>query len=365
MCFIFYFQSQDLLSEHSSMVMGSQHYSEASSLSHNIRPYSGASSSSHSFIPRVMARIRPSQRPSVTQRSSLDSSANIRSISQVMGSQSGFEILGLGTGSQSSDPPEIPNRPSSEAIEAFQMDQEFDAGMSTPSDHQSSPDVFQDISDNDSDDDDEEEDDDDSMADIDQDALYQEVDQNHESTYEPKRKFPPGIKIERKVFHEPHLFDSFVSSSNGSEEMLGRSVIIQRLDTNRNNDLHSQPNQEGEIISVEDSMPVSLTPSSPHSPLRPFPESPQIVMDSFQTRHISQNVSAIATLPRSKRVKDKPLSPEPERRKATVPPFPVRQEKLKVEIHATPRTEFPSPTLPSNHPSTPPTRGRLHTWVSK
>lgn len=47
---------------------------------------------------------------------------------------------------------------------------------------------------------------------------YHEVDQNHESIYEPKRVFPPQIKIERKFFSELQQLESLISS-NGSEEV--------------------------------------------------------------------------------------------------------------------------------------------------
>jgi hypothetical protein len=49
---------------------------------------------------------------------------------------------------------------------------------------------------------------DDSMADIETVPLYQEVNHNHESTYEPKKSLPPQVVIGRKVFSgENRLLD--------------------------------------------------------------------------------------------------------------------------------------------------------------
>jgi len=124
------------------------------------------------------------------------------------------------TGSESQSTFSRPyKRPSSSIIEALEYESEmFSCGLeqgSRLSDiERISPlfDVGDTISDHGSDD---------SMRDsIDFDPLYQEVDQNHESVYELKKSAPPQIRIERKIFQE--RMDSFVSSSNDSEDMLER-----------------------------------------------------------------------------------------------------------------------------------------------
>ena len=50
---------------------------------------------------------------------------------------------------------------------------------------------------------------------------YQEIDDNHQSKYEPKRHGPPQIRIERKQFQQ---HSNSMVSSVGSEEMLDRGM---------------------------------------------------------------------------------------------------------------------------------------------
>ncbi len=56
------------------------------------------------------------------------------------------------------------------------------------------------------------------VEDDDMKADYQEIDDNHQSKYEPKRHGLPQIRIERKQFQQHS--NSMVSSTMGSEEML-------------------------------------------------------------------------------------------------------------------------------------------------
>nr|KAG5695938.1 hypothetical protein BaRGS_017519 [Batillaria attramentaria] len=136
----------------------------------------------------------------------------------------------------------------------------------------------------------------DSMGEMDQD-LYQEIDANHESIYELKPTGPPQIRIERKLF-QGRLFDSLISSSNGSEEM---------LDPMRLSASHIQENgrlrdgDDGELIIAEDITPINLTPKSATAAFTFQTTAPP----STPTNLINMNfdpttVTAAATLPRMK-----------------------------------------------------------------
>ncbi|XP_022332423.2 pleckstrin homology domain-containing family H member 1-like isoform X4 [Crassostrea virginica] len=193
----------------------------------------------------------------------------------------------------SDEPPEIPKRPSKSLMETLKMEDmsDEDNNNDTFSITPPSDDGVQEITANVSDSDD-------SMVDIENVPIYQEVDQNHESTYEPKKSAPPQIKIERKVFHDARLMDSLISSSNGSEELISQSKLkisedIMSVEVGKN----CVEIQE-EVISVtvepeyaevcrsrttkssQGFPPVSKTP-----PCSPYKSSPNAV-------------SAIATLPR-------------------------------------------------------------------
>lgn len=136
---------------------------------------------------------------------------------------------------------------------------------------------------------------DDSMSDIETVPVYHEVDQNHESTYEPKKSEPPQVIIGRKIFSGGNqLLDSLVSSSNDED----------RCDQNNELDLNITFDEENEddniviediVIKTESSSAVTLTPKSPKSPMSPF-----LISSSAVVNHSSSNVSAIATLPRVK-----------------------------------------------------------------
>ncbi|KAK7482214.1 hypothetical protein BaRGS_00026563 [Batillaria attramentaria] len=136
----------------------------------------------------------------------------------------------------------------------------------------------------------------DSMGEMDQD-LYQEIDANHESIYELKPTGPPQIRIERKLF-QGRLFDSLISSSNGSEEM---------LDPMRLSASHIQENgrlrdgDDGELIIAEDITPINLTPKSATAAFTFQTTAPP----STPTNLINMNfdpttVTSAATLPRMK-----------------------------------------------------------------
>lgn len=125
---------------------------------------------------------------------------------------------------------------------------------------------------------------------------YHEVDQNHESIYEPKRVFPPQVKIERKFFSELQQLECLISS-NGSEEILERQKTspVKNGEEVKDDELHSS---KSSFLTT----PVSLTPKSPTTPAVqyvPFapPSSPN---GMFAPPHNLHYVSAVATLPRSK-----------------------------------------------------------------
>lgn len=204
-----------------------------------------------------------------------------------------------------SEPPEIPKRPSPSVLQALRMEQmgddRNDNSISTPS--ESSPvELSENVSLSEDDVEDlEDAGSDGSMNDIVNDPMYQEVDQNHESTYEPKK--PPQIRIERKMFHDPRIFDSLISSSNGSEEVL-----------NHKQGKYSRETKVAEIQPLRQNTEYS-SPSNKHEQLDQFsPETPVTSELSYTPlshsiiNHSSNNVSAIATLPRTKRDKNKPPS---------------------------------------------------------
>ena len=131
---------------------------------------------------------------------------------------------------------------------------------------------------------------------------YQEIDDNHESKYEPKRTMPPQIRIERKVFNPQTHCSSVMSSVAGSEEALAKRVSQHTYavpHANRKKEV-TPANSQG-----EDSPPVSLTPKVPPSPLTPFlPDPPPNTPGSlypYPEGHSTQTVSALATLPRRRK----------------------------------------------------------------
>ncbi|XP_069117939.1 pleckstrin homology domain-containing family H member 1-like isoform X2 [Argopecten irradians] len=310
--------------------MGSRTASEMTNLSGLLgsRPVSEVSSrpASHNFGSRPMSEVVGIIRPfsGTGWSETVSEVVNLQPFSRTYSSRPTVEFEstsqpGSGYSSRSASPgvlpPEIPRRPSPSILEAFKMEQELmedrtDASISPPSDSpDSSPDgLTENLSDNNSDD---------SMADIEHDPLYQEVDQNHESTYEPKKTLPPQIKIERKQFHDPHIFDSLVSSSTGSEEVLSRLRNLQNGDMNRDEeddtlrleDEDVEEEEEEEKIIVEDVTPITLTPSTMMTPLTPLtPLLPQASpsMTGVFGHHHTSNVSAIATFPRVRKERDKP-----------------------------------------------------------
>ena len=148
---------------------------------------------------------------------------------------------------------------------------------------------------------------DESMGDMDHEQLYQEVDANHESIYEPRRPIPPLIKIERKTLQGGHLYDSLLSSSNNSEEMLERAHVVSLTHAQTRGHNGSLDNSDDFVVS-EDITPITLTPRSPRTPLTPFlPDAPPSTPTNFFNAHYERSsVSAIATLPRMKKDKPKP-----------------------------------------------------------
>ena len=285
----------------------------------------------------------------------------------------------------------VPNkRPSSSIIEALQIEQElfgldspvpdkesFGDGMDSPVSDSKSEGIDIDISGNISED---------SM----EDPLYQEVDQNHESTYEPKRSMPPQIKIERKLFQDINKMDSFVSSSNDSEELLERN---QKFLTGTDKPTmtvepisrHLTFEDENHYASINVSTLVQSprsprSPRSPYSPHTPFlplssqlPDlvTPPVMMEQqssnyFMSNSSSNTASAIATLPRRRGDRNKPVF-QGEESAVSHSTSPSQSELVNqlvsVEVHNAPAT-VPH-QLQRLKPTTPkPARARFNTWVS-
>lgn len=205
--------------------------------------------------------------------------------------------------SEDSIPPEIPKRPSLSVLQAIEdeLQDKRENSISPPSDTKSSAsmkseeEVVLDMSS------------DDSMADIETVPLYQEVNHNHESTYEPKKSLPPQVVIGRKVFcGENRLLDSLVSSSNDDDDKNDSKNISFQLGTE--NDIVDDEDIviEDTIVKTESCAPTTLTPRSTQIPKTQFlpttpPGSPISLFN-----HSSSNVSAIATLPRVKKRQDMP-----------------------------------------------------------
>ncbi|KAK3597816.1 hypothetical protein CHS0354_029375 [Potamilus streckersoni] len=308
------------------------------------------------------------------------------------------------------DQPKVHKRPSSSIIEALQMEQEFlGIGMDEPfkkvdqhvrQTRRKSPDA-----------DDEnisiDEGSDDSMADIDHDPLYQEVDQNHESTYEPKRLNPPQVKIERKIFQDVSRMDSLVSSSNESEDMLERMAgfafnskrpIMHVGPFERDSLAGDTPDidsfdegpidrssgiMEREIVerstSPIHSSPLNLSPRSHGTQMTPITlilpdvvsSSPQSPPRFFTPDHGSSNVSAIATLPRVRRAGFQPPSVHFDYEDSVITQLerqhPVSGDSRTVmaEVHSAPATVTRHPSSSKDIPPAARGRARFNTWDSK
>uniref|UniRef100_X2AIS4 Uncharacterized protein n=1 Tax=Capitella teleta TaxID=283909 RepID=X2AIS4_CAPTE len=186
--------------------------------------------------------------------------------------------------------PPIPQRPSSDILEAFRNSSDI------------SPDL-----------------------DITEDPDYQEVDEDRESKYAPKRHAPPQVRIERRVFPNPRLLQaaSIVSSTGGSSEMLDRTDMV-----------------------LQEATPESLL--KPSSPVTPFPPPNSPLCPLTNTDH---TVSALATLPRKKK--------EPK----FFPSSSTDYASLTIDK----RLRKCSPAHPRRAPATPPTPPlrRLPSWENR
>ena len=172
-------------------------------------------------------------------------------------------------------PPEIPQRPSSSILENFRRERDLvdvpttEVQKKSPRAMESSPEIEDPVLDN--------------MADVSDDddfePLYQEIDDNHQSKYEPKRRAgPPQVRIERKIFPNPQMTSSMISSTNGSEEMLDRQPNLPLLQPRRNQQQqqqqnlyalphqHSQNQTSGAGVSRPCQSPPTLQPRSCKSP---------------------------------------------------------------------------------------------------
>ena len=256
-------------------------------------------------------------------------------------------------------PPEIPQRPSSSVMETFRQERELESLHSevskrlqgdSPSHMQteSSPEL------------------EDNMVEHDDfEPLYQEIDDNHESKYEPKCSGPPQVRIERKVFPNPQLMSSsLISSTTGSEEMLdsqtshtsstGATSSPPQLRPLRDPSATStpyarpKPKAKADPINVPAFLPLTRTQSPP-------------AICPFAAASKNHTFSALATVPRRK--KDNRLQ--------------AADLKPASHDHRLPGTKDDTRTIPYEHlradatgrvripgmkPPTPPMR-RLPSWV--
>ena len=154
----------------------------------------------------------------------------------------------------------------------------------------------------------------DNMADVSDDEdfepLYQEVDDNHQSKYEPKRRAgPPQVRIERKIFPNPQLTSSMTSSTNGSEEMLDRqpsSPMLYPRSINATNqhieNLYAIPHKNSQSSQNRTQSPPVMSTSS-HSSQRPYEYSSNTrsptSMSASQSKHPNvPHLSPLHTHPR-------------------------------------------------------------------
>ena len=124
---------------------------------------------------------------------------------------------------------------------------------------------------------------------------YQEIDDNHESKYEPKvlRQGPPQVRIERKVFNPILHSSSVISSATGSEEMLDRQMSSGSF---------VMPGQSDGTATDNNNSMASLSPSTPGvSFLSTSQPTPASVAALYAVPHSKNNVSVLATLPRRKK----------------------------------------------------------------
>ena len=191
--------------------------------------------------------------------------------------------------------PPIPKRPSSSIMESIWHERELaqlHKDIAKTMSSEASPDLEEDnIHDND--------------ADIEPD--YQEIDDNHESKYEPKRfNGPPQVRIERKVFPSRVMVSSYVSSTTGSEEILDRvdSLPSSSFPTNplamplsTHSDCHTSnpPNTLGPLPKFR---PAGGGAQSKESPLDLDDCDYSVPPPMLQSTRM---VSALATLPRRKK----------------------------------------------------------------
>ena len=105
---------------------------------------------------------------------------------------------------------------------------------------------------------------------------YQEIDDNHESKYEPKRAAPPQVRIERKVFQSAKMYAS-MSSTNDSEDILDAETYDDDDDDDNEADVEFDPtitSSTGNIVEELSDSPVTLTPKDPPQQLTPFDPKP-------------------------------------------------------------------------------------------
>lgn len=209
--------------------------------------------------------------------------------------------------------------------------------------------------------------------------LYQEIDYNNESKYAPKRSkpsstpaadrmVPPQVRIERKVFPNPHLHPtaSMASSTTGSEERLPYRIMTtpgmmsDSLEMTSSSETpipssppRTAPPHDFHSTPTTDTTNTTTPPPSHSSPV----ESPNRAVDdyAYAVPHSTHMVSALATMPRRK--KDN---------KIQINVATARDRNL-------PGTKDDSSTIPQEtargmglhqmKPPTPPMR-RLPSWVS-
>ncbi|XP_074661838.1 pleckstrin homology domain-containing family H member 1-like [Tubulanus polymorphus] len=185
--------------------------------------------------------------------------------------------------SHHASPDEHPTRPSSMVMDMFQKEDSFSQDCEPCIENDDSDDVADD-------------DDDDDIhspldangnisEDLENEPEYQEIDENHESKYEPLKNAPPKIKIERKIFHSSAFYDSVISAN--SEDYLLDSLTTPRLS-------RVSPPEESTKKQKPDKCSKPINPQF-HDISSIYSGSSCLSCGSVRR---SRNVSAIATLPR-------------------------------------------------------------------
>ncbi len=263
--------------------------------------------------------------------------------------------------------PPVPQRPSSSVLESIRQEREFeelrgqlarDAGHGPADISHGLLDAVDDVSVGTDQIEDEEGD-------------YQEIDDNHESKYEPRKMGPPQVRIERRMFPRTPLESSvsMVSSAAGSEEMLDRDAnrTFEPLAAKKSSNSGSKARNGPPLLQSHSRdtspKPADVPPSPRAVPPSTLPtfhaflphdtSSQHSDDDQYPYHQTSHTVSALATLPR--------------RRKDKAPPVYKREYEVQTLDRRLPAREafersHSERGRPRPIPPTPPLR-RLPSWV--